>query len=36
MEAYSKHAEMKYKTIFEDNHMEVQEGDVRKWIRAEL
>jgi hypothetical protein len=35
-EAYSKHAELKYGTIFEDNHMEDQEGDVRKRVPAKL
>jgi hypothetical protein len=36
MEAYSKHAELKYETVFEDNQLEVQEGEVKKWIREKL
>jgi len=36
MEAYNQHEESKYEAIFEDNHMEDQEGDERKWIPAKL
>jgi hypothetical protein len=36
MEAYIKHAELKYETIFEDNHVEDEEGYVRKRIPAKL